>query len=86
MHLIWSTTSTTDEREFAMKKKLVSGITMLLMSLPALADEATVAAVPRVEADPTALIVSAVLFVAMIGGFFFYLLRKDSADKKGGAE
>lgn len=69
-----------------MKKKLVSGITMLLMALPALADEATVAAVPRVEADPTALIVSAVLLVGMIGGFFFYVFRKGNSDKKGSAE
>ena len=69
-----------------MKKKLVSGITMALLALPALADEAAVAAVPRVEADPTALIVSAALFVGMIGGFFFYVWRKDSADKKSGNE
>lgn len=69
-----------------MMKKIVSGITMLMMTLPALADEAAVAAVPRVEADPTAMIVSAALFVAMIGGFFYYLFKKDSAEKKGGSE
>lgn len=68
-------------------KKMLSGITMLVLSLPAFADEAAVATVPRVEADPTAMIVFAALFVALIGGFFYYLTKKDSADKKkGGAE
>jgi hypothetical protein len=74
------------DREFAMKTKIVTGITMLLIALPALADEAVAAAVPKFDGDPTALIVSAALFVGMIGGFFFYLWRKDSGDKKSGAE
>ncbi len=68
-------------------KKMLSGITMLVLSLPAFADEAVVAAVPKVEADPTAMIVFAALFVALIGGFLYYLSKNDAADKKkGGAE
>ena len=61
-------------------KKFVSGILLLLLTLPALADEA-IHAVPKVETDPTALIVCAVLFVAMIGGFFAYVMRKDRSDQ-----
>ncbi len=67
-------------------KKIVSGMLLLLMTLPVLAEEA-VQAVPRVETNPTAMIVFAALFVAMIGGFFYYLSKKDSTDKKkDGAE
>lgn len=62
--------------------KLVSGVLMLLATLPAWADEAAVAAVPRAEADPTALIVSAALFFGMIGAFVGYLWWKDQASKK----
>ena len=67
--------------------KMLSGITLLMLSLHAFADQPAVAAVPRVEADPTAMIVFAALFVALIGGFLYYLSKKDAADKKkGGAE
>lgn len=61
-------------------EKIVSGILLLLMTLPALAEEAMHAA-PRVEADPTALIVCAVSLVAMFGGFFAYIAWKDRRDQ-----
>lgn len=61
-------------------KKFVSGMVLLLMSLPVLAEEA-MHAVPRVEADPTALIVCAVSLVAMFGGFFAYIVWKDRRDQ-----
>lgn len=60
-------------------KKFVSGI-LLLMTLPALAGEAIQAA-PKVDTDPTALIICAVLFVGMIGGFFVYIAWKDRRDQ-----
>ncbi len=65
-------------------KRQFYGIAMMLAALPALAEEA--APPPRIEADPTALIVSAVLFVGMIGGFFFYVWWKDKAASKQGGE
>ena len=67
------------DQELAMKK-LVSGILLLLMTLPALADEAIQSA-PKIDTDPTALIICAVLFVGMIGGFFFYVVRKGRDDQ-----
>ncbi len=73
---------TTVEREFVMKRKLASGITMFLAALPALADEAVVAVVPKGDTDPTALIVSAVLFFGMIIGFVMYVFRKGNAGDK----
>lgn len=77
---------TTVEREFAMKKILASGVMMFLASLPALADEAVVAAVPRSDTDPTALIVSAVLFFGMIIGFVVYVFRKGNTGENSDAE
>ena len=65
-------------------KKIVSGITLSLMTLTALADEAAVTAAPAHNTDPTALIVCAVLFVGMIGGFAAYVWMKDRAEKAGG--
>ena len=74
---------TTVEREFVMQRKLASGVTMFLAALPAFADEAVVAVVPKGDSDPTALIVSAVLFFGMIVGFVMYVFRKGNAgDKK----
>lgn len=60
-------------------KKLISGMMLSLMSLPALADEAVVAVAPQIDADPTAMILFAVLFVAMIGGFAGYIWLKERA-------
>ena len=77
---------TTVEREFAMKKMLASGVMMFLVSLTALAGDAVVATVPRSDTDPTALIVSAVLFFGMIIGFVVYVFRKGNAGDKSEAE
>lgn len=63
-------------------KKIVSGLLLSLMTLPALADEAIHAA-PKVDADPTALIICAVLLVAMFGGFFAYMMWKDRQEEEG---
>jgi hypothetical protein len=41
-----------------------------------------VAAVPRVEADPTAMIVFAALFVALIGGFLTTCRRKATPTRR----
>ncbi len=62
-------------------KKIVSGMTLLPLALPALADEAIQMA-PKVDADPTAMIICAVLLVGMIGGFFVYLGWKDRATRR----
>lgn len=67
------------DQELAMKK-IASGILLLMMTLPALAEEAIKAA-PKIETDPTALIICAALFVVMIGGFFAYVVRKDRGDQ-----
>ncbi len=61
-------------------KKIVSGMLLLLMTLPALAEEAMHAA-PKVDTDPTALIICAVLLVGMFGGFFAYIAWKDRRDQ-----
>ncbi len=60
--------------------KIVSGIALSLVTLTALADEAIVAA-PKIDADPTALIVCAVLFVGLIGGFAAFIWLKERAGK-----
>ena len=62
-------------------KKFVSGILLLLTTLPALAEEA-IQAMPKVETSPIALIICAVLFVGMIGGFFAYIAWKDRRDQE----
>lgn len=62
-------------------KKLISGMMLLLTSLPVLADEATVVTAPQVDADPTAMILFAVVFVAMIGGFAGYIWMKEREKK-----
>ena len=46
-------------------------------------DEAVVAVVPKGDTDPTALIVSVVLFFGMIIGFVIYVFRKGNAGDKG---
>ena len=60
--------------------KIVSGMLLFLLTLPVLAEEA-VQAVPRVETNPAALIICAVLFVGMIGGFFAWIVWKDCQDQ-----
>ncbi|MBY0268635.1 MAG: hypothetical protein K2X06_02025 [Burkholderiales bacterium] len=61
-------------------KKMVCGMLLLLMTLPVLAGEAIQPA-PKIDTDPTALIICAVLFVGMIGGFFAWIAWKDRRDK-----
>lgn len=63
-------------------KKMISGMLLSLMALPVLAEEAIHAA-PRVETDPTALIVCAVILVGLFGGFFAYIVWKDRRDQEG---
>ena len=65
-------------------KKIISGIALSLMTLTALADEAAVTSAPKIDTDPTALIICAVLFVGMIGGFAAYVWIKDRAEKAAG--
>lgn len=69
-----------------MKINFASAPVLFLMSLPVFADEAVVAAVPRGDTDPTALIVSALLFFGMIIGFVAYVFRKGNSGKEDGAE
>lgn len=61
-------------------KKAVYALMLSLAALPALADEAAVVA-PQVDADPTALILFAVVFVGMIAGFAGYIWMKERAKK-----
>jgi len=62
--------------------KIVSGLTLMLLSLPALAnDEAIAAAAPRVEADPTGLILFALVFVGMIGAYAYVIWRGERKKK-----
>ena len=61
--------------------KWLSGILAMITSAAAVADEAAVVA-PTVNADPTGLIVFAVLMVAMIGGFAGYIYHKEKGRKQ----
>ena len=63
-------------------KKMISGIGMWLMALPVLAQEEAPVPVPSAaDADPTAMIVFALAFVAMIAGFFGYMWMKHRKQK-----
>ncbi len=62
--------------------KIFSGITCFLLACPAFADEAPLPP-PAVDADPTALILFAVVFVGMIGGFGAYIWWKERARSSG---
>ena len=62
-------------------KKIFSGITLSLLTLQALADEAIVPAVPQVDSDPTAMIIFAVLFVGLIGAYAFVIWRSERKKK-----
>lgn len=66
--------------------KLYAGAFSALMVMPAFADEAAPVAAPPVDADPTALILFALLFVGMIGGFAAYIWVKERDKKKGVAK
>lgn len=65
--------------------RLLSGISLSLMSLLAYALEETVnIPPPNTNTDPTAMIVFAVLFVVVIAGFVFYLWRNEQKRKQQG--
>lgn len=65
-------------------KKLVSGIMMCLMSLPALAvdDESAAVVVPQVDADPTGMIVFAVVLVGIIAYYGYVIWRAEQKRKR----
>lgn len=64
-----------------MLNKWLSGASALIVPAIALADEAVAA--PPPNADPTALILFAVVMVAMIGGFAGYIYLKEKGNKRG---
>lgn len=63
--------------------KLISGISLFLLSLPALAadEDAIVAAAPQVDADPTGMILFALVFVGLIGAYAFVIWRAEQKKK-----
>lgn len=66
-------------------KKLISGIPMLLATLPVLAaEDEAVAAAPRVESDPTGLILFALVFVGLIGAYAYVIWRSGQKKKDSG--
>ena len=66
-------------------EKLISGISMLLLTLTVLAaDDEAAAVAPRVEADPTGLILFALVFVGLIGGYAYVIWRSGQKKKDSG--
>lgn len=63
-------------------KKMVSGLMLFLIALPALAEDAAVVPPPQLDANPMGLILFALVFVGMIGGFAAYIWVKER-NKKG---
>jgi len=65
-------------------KKIISGITLLLATLPVWAQEAAEVPIPSAaDASPVAMIIFAVLFIALIAAFFGYMwlqARKNQKD------
>jgi hypothetical protein len=61
--------------------KLSAGVS-LMMAMSARANEAAPVAAPPVDADPTGLIIFALIFVGMIGGFAWYIFVKERAKSK----
>lgn len=64
-------------------RRLFSVVVSLLLTVPVFADEAQPVALPPVDADPTGLIVFALLFVGMIGGFAWYIWAKERVKARG---
>ena len=65
--------------------KIFSGLMLMLMSFSALAqDDAAVIVAPKVDADPTGMIVFAVVFVALIGGYVGYIWVKERKRNRTG--
>jgi hypothetical protein len=71
------------DQEFAMKK-FVSGLMLSLLALPALAEDAAVVPPPQLDANPMGLILFALVFVGMIGGFAAYIWMKERNKKSAG--
>lgn len=68
-------------------KNKIAGLLLLLLAYPVLANEDVVTVqAPPVDADPTGLIVFAVLFVAMIGGFAGYIWLQERKKKSFGKD
>ncbi|MDP2397135.1 MAG: hypothetical protein Q8M53_02115 [Burkholderiales bacterium] len=63
-------------------RRLFAVFVAMLLTTPVFAEEAKPAAMPPVDADPTGLIVFALLFVGMIGGFAWYIFVKERAKAK----
>ena len=62
--------------------KIVAGLATLMMTLPALADEEVIAAAaPKVDADPTGLILFALFFVGLIGVYAYVIWRSERRKK-----
>jgi hypothetical protein len=74
--------STADE-ESAMRH-LFAAIVSLMLTAPVFADESQPVVLPPVDADPTGLIVFALLFVGMIGGFLWYIVTQERAKARSG--
>jgi hypothetical protein len=62
--------------------KIVAGLTTLLMTFPAIADDEVIIAAPRVDADPTGMILFALFFVGLIGIYAFVIMRAERKKKK----
>lgn len=62
-------------------KKIFAGVTLSLLTLQALAQEAIVPEVPQLDSDPTAMIIFALLFVGMIGVYAFVIWRNERKKK-----
>lgn len=64
--------------------RIFSAFILLLVNFSAWAQEdAAVVVVPRVEADPTGMIIFAVVLVGMIGGYVAYIWVKERKRKNG---
>lgn len=57
--------------------RIFFGAVPLLAAMPVLADEAQAVVAAPLDADPTGLILFALVFVGMIGGFAFYIWSKE---------
>lgn len=64
--------------------KFAAGLASLLMTLPAFANDEVAAAAPRVDADPTGLILFALFFVGLIGVYAFVIWRSERRKKNAG--
>lgn len=64
-------------------KKALSAITLFLMSLPAFAvDDEAAAVAPQVDADPTGMIVFAVVVVGLIAYYAYVIWRAEQKRKR----